>query len=172
MLQDASASPFIVTVVALSGVLLGLAIGKFLLSGSRKIRRLESEIEQMRRDHADYRARVSTHFHTTGELIGQMTASYKAVYDHLSEGAQVLCSDSARPVIAFTSPRLIIAENVEVTNAGVHAPAAQAIPDPIVAMPAAAPAAAESQIAEAAFTPPHAAQSEPSDPAGNATPAR
>src|SRR5688572_20817744 len=113
MLENAASNPLIVAAIALSGVLLGLVLGRFLLPGSRKIKRLESEIEQMRRDHADYRARVSTHFNTTGELIGQMTASYKAVYDHLSEGAQVLCGDGARSVITFTRPKLIIAENVE-----------------------------------------------------------
>jgi uncharacterized membrane-anchored protein YhcB (DUF1043 family) len=121
MMQGLDIEPFVAAVIALVGVAVGLAIGRFVLPGTRKIKRLESEIEQLRRAHADYRSRVSSHFHKTSELVGQMTASYKAVYDHLADGAQTLCAGDALPGPAFPAPRLILADNVEVTAEGVAA---------------------------------------------------
>jgi len=121
MLKGFEVEPFVAAAIALLGVVVGLVIGRFALPGRRKIKRLETEIEQLRREHADYRVRVSTHFHKTGELIGQMTASYKAVYDHLSDGAQTLCAGDALAGPAFPVPRLILADNIEVAAGGVTA---------------------------------------------------
>jgi len=121
MLEGVALAPLVSALIALVGVLVGLGIARFVLPGTRKIKRLEAEIEQLRREHGEYRGRVNSHFHKTAELIGNMTASYKAVYDHLSDGAQTLCAgDALSGPALFSGPRLILADNVEVTSAGVQ----------------------------------------------------
>ena len=131
MLEGLALAPLVSALIALVGVLVGLGIARFVLPGTRKIKRLEAEIDQLRREHDDYRGRVNTHFHKTSELIGNMTASYKAVYDHLSDGAQVLCSgDALSGPALFSAPRLILAENVDVTPTGARSATAPAGAEP------------------------------------------
>ncbi len=56
---------------------------------------LESEVASMKDDLANYREEVTNHFKTTAELIEQMTASYRAVYEHLARGSEALCGSDA-----------------------------------------------------------------------------
>jgi uncharacterized membrane-anchored protein YhcB (DUF1043 family) len=76
------------------------------------VKRLRGEIERLNGEHADYQGRVASHFRKTGDLIGQMTHSYKAVYEHLADGAQSLCTADALPKPAFTAPRLIVDDSL------------------------------------------------------------
>jgi uncharacterized membrane-anchored protein YhcB (DUF1043 family) len=114
MLESVSLDPFVAGVVAMAGVALGLLLGRFMLPGPREVKRLRAEIERLGREHGEYQSRVTGHFEKTGELIGQMTASYKAVYDHLADGAQTLCAAEALPKPLFSAPRLIIDESLSV----------------------------------------------------------
>jgi len=114
MFEAVSVNPIIGGAIAVLGVALGLLLGRFVLPGRREIKRLRGEIEQLGREHAEYRGRVAGHFEKTGALIGQMTASYKAVYDHLADGAQDLCAAEALPRPLFGAPRLIIDESLTV----------------------------------------------------------
>jgi hypothetical protein len=121
MLQDIALEPFVAAMIALAGTIVGLGIGFLVLPGQRRIKKLEEELGALRSEYAEYRSRVGTHFQTTGRLIGEMTASYKAVYDHLADGAQVLCSGASLGSPVFAAPRLILSENLEVRAEGVRA---------------------------------------------------
>jgi hypothetical protein len=74
---------------------LGIFIGMRISSDKRRIRELEDELMQARKDLEAYRSRVNNHFKKTSELFSQLTNSYKAVYMHLAEGSQELCTTDA-----------------------------------------------------------------------------
>ncbi len=84
------------------GMACGLLAGHFVLPGQRRSRRLQAELDKALEEHTAYKASVTNHFHKTAELVGQLTESYKSVYDHLASGARSLCD---RPV-AHTAIRL------------------------------------------------------------------
>ncbi len=77
-------------------LIVGIAIGYFLVgrinTAPNKVTELEQKLQDLQRNHAQYRDEVSDHFSTTAELVQQMTDSYKDVYQHLASGAQDLCS--------------------------------------------------------------------------------
>jgi hypothetical protein len=123
MLEQFVLDPLVAATAALLGVLLGLVLGRLFLPGPREVKRLQAELDRLRREQTEYQGRVAGHFHKTGELIGQMTASYKAVYDHLADGAQSLCAAEALPKPAFSVPRLIVDETVSIGAQGAAAPA-------------------------------------------------
>ena len=115
MLENIVLDPIVASLVALVGVVFGLILGRLVLPGPRKVKKLRAEIEELERKHEAYRGQVGRHFNKTGELIGQMTASYKAVYDHLAEGAHSLArADGALPGSTFSIPRLIVDDAVDV----------------------------------------------------------
>jgi len=107
------------TIAAIGILLLGIIVGAIaawlVLPSRRQLRRVVAELESLRSEHATYRANVTTHFETTSELVANMTASYKAVYDHLATGAQSLC-DSSKALEAgeFGAPRLVFDPRVDV----------------------------------------------------------
>jgi len=47
-------------------------------------------VANLKRENELFREEVNEHFVQTAELINQLTDSYKAVFDHLSEGAEKL----------------------------------------------------------------------------------
>ncbi|NOY73804.1 MAG: DUF1043 family protein [Gammaproteobacteria bacterium] len=53
---------------------------------------LESEMDALKQEFSGYREEVTEHFHTTADLVHEMTQSYKAVYEHLASGSQELCA--------------------------------------------------------------------------------
>jgi len=72
------------------------------------VRQLEDQLEKEQKEHQAYRSGVTTHFQKTAELVGKMTDSYKAVYDHLAYGSQTLCGDyDALTSSVFGPPRII-----------------------------------------------------------------
>jgi len=75
------------------GFLIGLALGRSSNKAERRVRELEGELETARAEHAGYRAEVSAHFGRSSELFRDMTAQYRAVYEHLADGARTLCPD-------------------------------------------------------------------------------
>ena len=92
-----------------AGLAFGGLIAYLLLPGERRARRLEAELEQVRKETTEYKSRVSRHFHRTAELVSGLTNSYKAVYDHLAGGAQELAEvpDGSR-ALAFADPKLLV----------------------------------------------------------------
>lgn len=80
-------------VFLVAGVAVGVAIGHFWSPAIGEAKRLRDDVERLQREHDTYRASVNSHFRKTADLVGQMTRSYAAVYDHLAGGAQRFCGD-------------------------------------------------------------------------------
>lgn len=83
-------------VEGIAGVVIGLMIGATAawLWLDRKANNAGS-VESLKRENERFREEVNEHFVQTAELINQLTDSYKAVFDHLSEGAERLVDEKA-----------------------------------------------------------------------------
>lgn len=77
------------------GFLIGLALGRSSSKLEARCRELEGALEESKTAHAKYRDEVGGHFGKTSELLRDLTLQYRAVYEHLAEGAQTLCPDLA-----------------------------------------------------------------------------
>jgi uncharacterized protein len=80
-------------------ILIGLVVG--LLAGggvvwvySTRVSKPDS-VESLKQENARFREEVNDHFIQTAELINRLTDSYKAVFDHLSDGADKLVEEKA-----------------------------------------------------------------------------
>ena len=91
-----TASWFSVTNVGLvaAGIGIGVVAGHFASPAIGEARRLRAELDRLLHEHESYKASVNSHFRKTAELVGQMTKSYAAVYDHLAGGARSFCDDT------------------------------------------------------------------------------
>lgn len=74
---------------------MGIFVGTRISSDRRRIRELEDELTDTKRDLEAYRSRVNSHFKKTSELFSEMTDSYRAIYMHLAQGSQDLCTTDA-----------------------------------------------------------------------------
>ena len=83
----------VIALVVFAGM--GIFIGTRISSDKRRIRELEDELEATKKELEGYRTKVNSHFKKTSELFSQMTNSYRAIYMHLAEGSQELCSTDA-----------------------------------------------------------------------------
>lgn len=109
--------PAIVAIVAfaLVGLGVGVLLGRRSSEGAARARALETELdvertarervleekrtveEELARARAEadgYRQRVVEHFYGTSEQLRALTVQYRAVYEHLAEGAQALCPET------------------------------------------------------------------------------
>lgn len=79
------------------GLLLGLLLGGvgvwYWLQGRQAS---TSSVEALKQENQRFRKEVNEHFVQTAELINQLTDSYKAVFDHLSDGAERLVDQETR----------------------------------------------------------------------------
>jgi uncharacterized membrane-anchored protein YhcB (DUF1043 family) len=60
--------------------------------------RLEGAAEELKRSEQqleDYRNQVVAHFAGTGEKLRDLTLQYRAVWEHVAEGARALCPEGA-----------------------------------------------------------------------------
>lgn len=89
-------TPAAMFVPFLIGGALGAMLMYLLLPARRKHRELKRERDEARANLARHREEVDHHFLRTAELVNQMTASYRAVHEHLSAGARTLCSEQGR----------------------------------------------------------------------------
>lgn len=80
----------------LIGAAVGAVLMYLLLPARRKQQSLKRERDEARANLARHREEVDHHFLRTAELVNQMTASYRAVHEHLSAGARTLCSEQGR----------------------------------------------------------------------------
>jgi uncharacterized protein len=76
------------------GVAIGVAAGHFLSPAIGEAKRLRADLDRIQHEHDSYRSSVNSHFRKTADLVGQMTKSYAAVYDHLAGGARRFCDES------------------------------------------------------------------------------
>ena len=85
----------IIIVALVVFALLGIYIGTRISSDKKRIRELETELSDTKKELEGYRSKVNNHFKRTSELFTQMTSTYKAVYLHLAEGSHELCTTDA-----------------------------------------------------------------------------
>jgi len=130
---------------ALVGLAVGLAVGSLLGRRANRVRSyargLEQKLEEQRlvqerlaaetqaaqdelkrrRQEAEaYRGHVSEHFGDTSRLLRDLTLQYRAVYEHLAEGARDLCAEGSIPLDVGLpeSPLLPGAESLELDEGG------------------------------------------------------
>ncbi len=93
--------PLVPTLTVIAVLLVGFGFGW--LMGTRKrdnqdrTRELEQRLEQALTSRADYEAEVTEHFQKTSSLLNQLSSDYRAIYQHLASGAEILC-DGAAPI--------------------------------------------------------------------------
>lgn len=93
MPMDADSSMLMVALLALlAGLAIGLVIAWLTFPRARSMRQTRQELDQAREEFDDFRHQVNDHFAQTSSLFREMTEKYREVYDHLSEGAQELCT--------------------------------------------------------------------------------
>ena len=85
----------IIIVALIVFAVLGIYIGTRISSDKKRIRELEAELSDTKKELEGYRSKVNNHFKKTSELFTQMTSTYKAVYLHLAEGSHELCTTDA-----------------------------------------------------------------------------
>ncbi|CAA0083314.1 Uncharacterised protein [Zhongshania aliphaticivorans] len=99
-------------VVAITCLLLGAAIGYFILGrtkpGQQNRAALEKQFNDMQQQQQDYQQQVSSHFDRTGELLNELAESYRSVHNHIVDGAQNLHSSGISPLQAIPEGRPVL----------------------------------------------------------------
>ena len=95
-------SELMLVVAVIGGLIAGFLVGW--LSRSSEGGKGE-ELERCREELERYRNEVGGHFAKTAELVGKMTAQYRAVYEHLAEGAHRLGGEQAKHLEAALKQR-------------------------------------------------------------------
>ena len=109
-------------VLALTGILagsVGFFVGRRMSRDTVRARELETELEDLRKEHEislaeveaakhewkrtqaeleRYRNEVVDHFSGTAEMLHDLTLQYRAVYDHLTDGSKLLCPEGSLSV--------------------------------------------------------------------------
>ncbi|MEN8181280.1 MAG: DUF1043 family protein [Myxococcota bacterium] len=82
---------------------------------TREAQETRDELKRRQEDHERYRAEVTDHFGGTSRMLRELTLQYRAVYQHLAEGARGLCSDGSIPLenVLPESPLLPGAESLD-----------------------------------------------------------
>ena len=80
------------------GIVIGFAAGFFFsrldTTMQKKCDELEQKLDTAHQEMTHYKQDVTQHFVKTSNLINNMTQSYRAVYDHMADGANKLCSSN------------------------------------------------------------------------------
>ncbi|MDH5231133.1 MAG: YhcB family protein [Gammaproteobacteria bacterium] len=110
-----------IIIVMLSSAVFGALITFLILrnrqnkSAQSEIDQLQQSLEQSQQALQDYRNQVSDHFQQSAGLFYQLTANYKAIYEHLSEGAVKLCDDAETLKTIQSSQASSLASTAELT---------------------------------------------------------
>jgi uncharacterized membrane-anchored protein YhcB (DUF1043 family) len=83
------------------GAAAGVAAGLYLSPAIKEAKRLRGDLDRLQGEHEAYRGSVDAHFRKTADLVGEMTKSYAAVYDHLAGGARSFCDASSDRSVSF-----------------------------------------------------------------------
>ena len=98
------------------GILVGLVTGYLTFPAIKEAKRLRLQVEDLLKEYESYKTSVSAHFRKTGELVGEMTRSYAAVYDHLASGARNFGVGAAETTLPFgPSPGVLASPVIETT---------------------------------------------------------
>ena len=96
-------------IVLAGGLAAGFLLGRSTGAQRRRVRELEKDLrlasvrlegaaEELKRSEQqleDYRNQVVAHFAGTGEKLRDLTLQYRAVWEHLGEGARALCPEGS-----------------------------------------------------------------------------
>lgn len=80
-----------ICVLVIAGIA-GFFIGRRTTAGSHQARELEKRLDQVTRDKQHFEDRVTEHFAETATRLNALTENYRAVHEHLAEGANALCA--------------------------------------------------------------------------------
>lgn len=88
-----------------TGVMIGIGVT---LYAHQSVRRKLAALEAVEAEYKTYRKDVAKHFVGTAGLVNNLTQSYKAVYDHLEEGAHSLIGEEFRKELGQASDPALI----------------------------------------------------------------
>lgn len=77
-----------------AGALLARWLGPSLGGGLLGQRESQRAIDTLRQEQQHYRDQVAGHFQRTAELVNELTSNYRAVHNHLAQGAAELCPEA------------------------------------------------------------------------------
>jgi uncharacterized membrane-anchored protein YhcB (DUF1043 family) len=80
-------------IAASAGALVGILVARRNSRERLRCQELETELAGVRAGATRYREEVAAHFTKTSELVHGLTLQYRAVYDHLADGARALCPE-------------------------------------------------------------------------------
>lgn len=80
-----------ICVLIVAGIV-GFLLGRRTTAGSQQARELETRLDQVTRDKQHFEDRVTEHFAETATRLNALTENYRAVHEHLAEGANTLCA--------------------------------------------------------------------------------
>lgn len=100
------------------GILIGVFYGRYHSGVVKQAETLQTQLDESKGKFEAYEQDVNNHFRTTAELVNAMTASYRAVYEHLAASSAKLCPNepSMLRLAEPTENLLKQAEPVEVPN--------------------------------------------------------
>lgn len=93
-----------IVLAALAGIGGGYFLGRSSSAGVKRSLQLEEDLRETRGELERYRNNVVEHFTTTAQLVNKLTADYRAVYQHLSRGAQELTAGRIPQIEALSGP--------------------------------------------------------------------
>ena len=70
------------------GVGLGILLQRYVLSRGTHVALLERELDKLKGDQLHIKDSIQQHFHQTADLTQTLTNNYKALYEHLAQGAE------------------------------------------------------------------------------------
>lgn len=108
------------------GLVIGVFYGRYHGSVAKKAEGLQQQLDESKNKLEEYQQDVNLHFRTTAELVNAMTASYRAVYEHLAASSAKLCpnepsmlqlAEPTEKLLKYAAPTdsaLVAADNGEI----------------------------------------------------------
>jgi uncharacterized membrane-anchored protein YhcB (DUF1043 family) len=90
---------------------------ELLRRGQKDLQRSREELQRSQEEVQQYRTQVTQHFTQTAELLQTLTLNYRAVYEHLAEGAAALCDGQVTSLTPETLRERLLAPPTETTAA-------------------------------------------------------
>ena len=113
----------------------GLGLAAFgARQNAARLREAERALDATREELEQYRHRVAEHFDGTSKLLHDLTLQYRAVYEHLAEGAQSLCPEGSNLLAPSLAQAALPEAAKEATGIAPSDEAAADVEDPAAAL--------------------------------------